>query len=310
MDPWPWVSAVSVPSRRLLALQSLLGQLDPVSQRTLHAILAFLQRLAIAAPAGAGTSHSRAVSVRVLSSLFSPLLLRPRAGEMGRLAEDVARADQVVELLVEECGTLFGDHKHQSAASQRAVNAGDRALQESNSSRLDNNTGAKPTDAKSPPARAMRTLSLTGKENAGMPDMHASMIEGKTGGFVPVSQGAEADNGEVDSMGVNDVDGGVADCVGRLFSGDDWLCAEADRVAGTGLEVLYMTPINKLSLNELQAEKTAIKRRLRSFDNVVANNSGRKATKEDKRHLRPLYLRLAHVKRHIHMQETRRGGRY
>jgi hypothetical protein len=55
-------------------------------------------------------------------------------------------------------------------------------------------------------------------------------------------------------------------------------------------------------------EKQAIKRRLRSFDNHVAACSGRKATKEDKRHLRPLYLRLAHVKRQIHVLETTGAG--
>jgi hypothetical protein len=38
--------------------------------------------------------------------------------------------------------------------------------------------------------------------------------------------------------------------------------------------------------------------------------SGRKATKDDKRHLRPLYLRLAHVKRQMHVLETRGAGGY
>ena len=61
--------------------------------------------------------------------------------------------------------------------------------------------------------------------------------------------------------------------------------------------------------DELAAEKQHIKRRLRSFDNHVAACSGRKATKEDKRHLRPLYLRLAHVKRQIgSIGAVRRGS--
>jgi hypothetical protein len=59
----------------------------------------------------------------------------------------------------------------------------------------------------------------------------------------------------------------------------------------------------------LLAEKTAVKRRLRSFDShVFARDGGRRATKEDKRHLRPMYLRLAHVKRRIAANESVGAG--
>ena len=97
-------------------------------------------------------------------------------------------------------------------------------------------------------------------------------------------------------------------CAGSLFAGDDVITAEFDRACGSKLDVLYVIPVHELSGPALAAEKHAIKRRLRSFDNGVEAYSGRKATKEDKRHLRPLYLRLAHVKRQMHVLETSGAG--
>ena len=55
--------------------------------------------------------------------------------------------------------------------------------------------------------------------------------------------------------------------------------AEIDRAAGTGLEILYKTPVLGLAPDALATEKQQIKRRLRSFDNHVLACSGRKATK-------------------------------
>ena len=99
------------------------------------------------------------------------------------------------------------------------------------------------------------------------------------------------------------LDGLMGWSVGGLMGGDDLFTAEIDRAAGSALEVLYVGGIHRMPPDELAAEKQHIKRRLRSFDNHVAACSGRKATKEDKRHLRPLYLRLAHVKRQIGVLE-------
>ena len=98
--------------------------------------------------------------------------------------------------------------------------------------------------------------------------------------------------------------------VGGLMGGDDLFTAEIDRAAGSALEVLYKGGIHRMPPDELAAEKQHIKRRLRSFDNHVAACSGRKATKEDKRHLRPLYLRLAHVKRQIGVLEQSGAGQH
>ena len=88
---------------------------------------------------------------------------------------------------------------------------------------------------------------------------------------------------------------------GFLFDGDENVCAEADRALGGSIVSLYADEnlLEKESFEWLRREKTAIKRRLRAFDVSVERSSGMKSTKEDKKHLRPLYLRLARVKRRM-----------
>ena len=104
----------------------------------------------------------------------------------------------------------------------------------------------------------------------------------------------------------------LASCVSALFAPEDVLTAAFDRVAGaTVADVLYASDVRSMPPAALLAEKTAVKRRLRSFDShVFARDGGRRATKEDKRHLRPMYLRLAHVKRRIAANESVGAGRY
>lgn len=99
------------------------------------------------------------------------------------------------------------------------------------------------------------------------------------------------------------VDGATLDVVrGFLFDGDDGVCAEADRALGGSIQSLYADGDlleRSVDMERLRREKTAIKRRLRAFDVSVERSSGMKSTKEDKKHLRPLYLRLARVKRRM-----------
>lgn len=98
------------------------------------------------------------------------------------------------------------------------------------------------------------------------------------------------------------VDGATLDVVhGFLFDGDENVCAEADRALGGSIVSLYADEnlVENASVEWLRREKTAIKRRLRAFDVSVERSSGMKSTKEDKKHLRPLYLRLARVKRRM-----------
>ena len=118
--------------------------------------------------------------------------------------------------------------------------------------------------------------------------------------YVDESAKARADESATESW--------ISACAGSLFAGDDVITGEMDRACGSNLDALYVIPVHELSGPALAAEKHAIKRRLRSFDNGVEAYSGRKATKEDKRHLRPLYLRLAHVKRRMHALETSGAG--
>ena len=356
------VAAVPAQSRRILALGSLLEHLDSSSKTTLAAILAFLQRCATATAAtnaatgsdggglnggelgmgmGMDAAGAHADAVRTLASLFSPLLLRLRgSGEDGsgggHLAEDVARADHVVELLIEHHTTILNGGGN--AATTTTTRTG--LSQSSNGMNIAAgvlNTiaggGAGAAGGENVTAgatRAMRDLDLDNdKENvraaadkaAGAVKQHASQLqqqEQQQHVMIAAQQPWQQPNTVVavnlpSPAAVADVfesmDAMMGTCVGSLMgAGDDLFTAEFDRVGGTGLDILYRTPVHRLAPDELAAEKQSIKRRLRSFDNNVAACARRKATKEDKRHLRPLYLRLAHVKRQIHMLETSGAG--
>ena len=308
------VAAVPAQSRRILALGSLLQHLDPPSKTTLGAILAFLQRVATATAAssaarGAGQGGAfqldavgaHGAAVRELARVFSPLLLRLRGSREdggapgGELAEDVARAEHVVELLIEHHAGILSGGKVGAvtssglAASSNAMNAGAGGAGE------DNVVGT---------TRAIRGLELNDKENVKAVDKmkHAKPAQKRQ------ASAAQVQPAIVVADPLKDVDALMGTCTGSLMGGDDLFTAVFDRVAGTGLEVLYRAPVHRMAPDELAVEKQGIKRRLRSFDNHVAACCGRKATKEDKRHLRPLYLRLAHVKRQIHVVETTRAG--
>lgn len=113
---------------------------------------------------------------------------------------------------------------------------------------------------------------------------------------------------DVDSC---DVDSATLDVVRAFFDGDDGVCAEADRALGGSLcQWLFSTSedVERMSREALRREKTAIKRRLRAFDVSVERDSrGARSTKEDKKHLRPLYLRLARVKRRMQIEANAEG---
>jgi len=99
----------------------------------------------------------------------------------------------------------------------------------------------------------------------------------------------------------------VASVVGDWFGdGGDAIADEGDRVLGCNLQKLYAPLRGDETLGCLCAEKSALKRRLRRFDARVAQTRGDKPTKEDKRHLRPLYVRLAKIKDLIAIREA--GG--
>ena len=99
-------------------------------------------------------------------------------------------------------------------------------------------------------------------------------------------------------------------CVGNVvcdwFSDGDSITAEGDKVLGICLQSLYAPLRGDETLEALRIDKSALKRRLRRFDLRVAQTRGDKATKEDKKHLRPLYVRLAKIKDLIAIREA--GG--
>lgn len=98
----------------------------------------------------------------------------------------------------------------------------------------------------------------------------------------------------------------VADVVCDWLGDVDSVCAEADRACGVNLQALYAPLRGDETLERLRGDKSALKRRLRRFDVRVFVTTGRKTTREDKRHLKPLYIRLAKIKDLIAIREA--GG--
>ena len=333
------VAAVPTRSRRVLALSSLLSHLDQPSRATLNAVLAFLQRVAIAlaaATGGHGTGddamNAHVVAVKQLARAFSPVLLRLRGGVFGggggdenAAKDDAKRGDHVIELLIEHRNDILGGNKGAGSRANEPGKSGKGLTTRVNSggninddARNDRNEGRAAASANAP--RAL-DLNAAGKENAPSATIGAKATATAKKPVVIAATAPEARPRVVDvvlpsaaaAAGRAKDPAAVADawmstCVGSLFGGDDVFTAEIDRAAGTGLEILYKTPVLGLAPDALATEKQQIKRRLRSFDNHVLACSGRKATKEDKRHLRPLYLRLAHVKRQMHVLESVGAG--
>jgi len=98
----------------------------------------------------------------------------------------------------------------------------------------------------------------------------------------------------------------VADIVRDWLGDFDSVTAELDRVCGENLQTLYAPLRGDERLEKLRVDKSALKRRLRRFDLRIAHTCGRKTTKQDKSHLRPLYIRLAKIKDLIAIREA--GG--
>ena len=333
------VAAMPSRSRRVLALGSLLDSLDVSAKRTLSAVSAFLRRCAqanaaarmAASKSDADETATLARCVRDISTAFSPLLLRLRGAQRdaAALAEDTARADHVVELLVEYHAEIIGLNRHKHRQQGAGTDQGNgREVTSRKGGGLgtgDNGRNAHRDE------RARVAAATLGKENAS--DGGAKTFQTRTAkdkessSSKKESSKKESSNAHVARRPVATVDVHLADdfadvamdglidefvgwSVGGLMGGDDLFTAEIDRAAGSALEVLYKGGIHRMPPDELAAEKQHIKRRLRSFDNHVAACSGRKATKEDKRHLRPLYLRLAHVKRQIGVLEQSGAGQH
>jgi uncharacterized Zn ribbon protein len=98
----------------------------------------------------------------------------------------------------------------------------------------------------------------------------------------------------------------IADVVGDWLGDLDGVSAEVDRVMGLDIQTLFAPLRGDETLEKLRADKSALKRRLRRFDVRVSRTTGRKTTREDKKHLRPLYVRLAKIKGLIAIREA--GG--
>ena len=98
----------------------------------------------------------------------------------------------------------------------------------------------------------------------------------------------------------------IVDVVGDWLGDLDGVSAEVDRVMGLDIQTLF-APLRgdadsrKASHGQERAEAGCV-----VFDVPFLALTGRKTTREDKKHLRPLYVRLAKIKGLIAIREA--GG--
>ena len=265
----------------LTALRAFVAKRLPVCNRdALRATCAHLRRVARAeASAEAFVKKRRSSigavgqSVRTLAAAFGKTLCGESLG--------CSEAGAVVELLLEHHDFVFG-------VSRTAADRASFATIDAN-------------DAKDETRKT-----LGDKENVPcvVAEVSKEAPEGEGADFGGICRPAR----DVDSC---DVDSATLDVVRAFFDGDDGVCAEADRALGGSLcGWLFSTSedVERMSREALRREKTAIKRRLRAFDVSVERDSrGARSTKEDKKHLRPLYLRLARVKRRMQIEANAEG---
>jgi hypothetical protein len=254
------------------ALRAFVAKRLPVCNRdALRATCAHLRRVA-RAEAHAEAAKKRLPNVAAARAEAAKTLAAAFGKTLCGESLGSSEAGSVVELLLEHHDFVFGVSR--TAPDRRATNDANDA-----------NDDARSGD----------------KENVSV----VAKVEGKHS--APEGEGAGG-RVDVDSC---DVDSATLDVVRAFFDGDDGVCAEADRALGGSLcGWLFATSENveRMSREALRREKTTIKRRLRAFDVSVERDSrGARSTKEDKKHLRPLYLRLARVKRRMQIEADAEG---
>ena len=261
------------------ALRAFVAKRLPVCNRdALRATCAHLRRVARAEARSEAAKKMRSSigavgqSARTLAAAFGKTLCGESLG--------CSEAGAVVELLLEHHDFVFG-------VSRTAT---DRAFATIDANDANDETRKTLGDKENVPEENVAEVSKEAPEGEGA----------DFGGICPAR--------DVDSC---DVDSATLDVVRAFFDGDDGVCAEADRALGGSLcGWLFSTSedVERMSREALRREKTAIKRRLRAFDVSVERDSrGARSTKEDKKHLRPLYLRLARVKRRMQIEANAEG---
>jgi len=83
--------------------------------------------------------------------------------------------------------------------------------------------------------------------------------------------------------------------------GHDPSDAQAERVPVPSIAV-STARVREMTLEASLQEKSLLKRELKGVDERFAQLTGRKPSKEDKEHLKPLYLRYWKLKKHIEKQ--------
>ena len=284
----PSISKTQTRAKKVNALRQFIQEHVSINQlNALRATTAHLKRVAAADAADGGddynddSNHSLRLekyqTTKALARSFSKTLCGDTVG-------DREHRSLIVELLIEHHCEIFTGRKVTNVAAENEHSKNQSSEDKEN-----------------------RVESVDGKKTNTQP-----VVDTHGNGSIRVMADTETNPTNLEPSDSDGVENLIKNCLDKFILNDDHLCAESDRICGSNLSSLYTEmPIDDSTpFTKLAHEKTNIKRRLRGFDNVIiaSRANGAPPSKDDKKHLRPLYLRLAKVKRQMAVaQETERA---
>uniref|UniRef100_A0A7S0RJL0 Rho-GAP domain-containing protein n=1 Tax=Pyramimonas obovata TaxID=1411642 RepID=A0A7S0RJL0_9CHLO len=248
--------AITNRTHRLSTLRTLLHSVCESSFNVMRVLLPLLHNVCM---------HSRQKdNAAQLAAMFSPLFIRNKDARVYGIVEDVKRADSVVQEMISECAFLLTEPE---------------PLPVSNASAKDASGVARAHQPKTSRASDLRLQSGEARSPS-----KPNTCPRAAGEMQPSTE-------EYDLINES-----VASSVDTLFEGTPSFDLEVDRILGGALGHMYYRPLREMTKEELQTEKSAVKRKLRAYDAYFLQRFGRKPERNDKEHLRRLYIRYYKLK--------------
>ena len=178
-----------------------------------------------------------------LAAMFSPLFIRNKDARVYGIVEDVKRADSVVQEMITECEFLLSEPEplpvNSTAVQKGSTHVADRA-------------------------RPSKNLTANGaRVQCGEPHSPSQ----------PNTIAGENQPNKEEFDLIND---SLTSSVDVLFEDTTPFELEVDRILGGALGHMYYKPLREMTKEELQTEKSAVKRKLRAYDAYFLQRFGRK----------------------------------
>jgi len=282
-------SVITNRNRRLSTLRALLHSLEEGALSMMLVLLPLLH--------GVCKSSRKADTAAQLAAMFSPLFIRNKDARVYGIVEDVKRADSVVEEMICECAYLLTNEPISKASAKagtsslEAASGSGPASGSSSGSGLGSSSGSGSgsgsLDAGAQSSKAAQLRSTSQRASSSLHPLSPDRAAGK-------SQHTQYSAEECHAF-----DETLISSVDMLFEGTPSFDLEVDRILGGSLGHMYVRPLREMSKDELQAEKSAVKRKLRAYDAYFSQRFGRKPERGDKEHLRRLYIRYYKLKCYV-----------